>query len=143
MRTFASFAHVGACWSSTDQLRLSPHAAGCWGVPRGHQANYRQRRGRDTLIRSSEKYEQETAIDTSKSRDSTERTVVLDASAGVGPSDSDGEPRQPARLFSNLNDKTLRHEPGTVLGAAALVAGTTVGAGILALPSTTQVVNDI
>lgn len=47
---------------------------------------------------------------------------------------------QPARrLFSALNPGTLRHEPGSVLGAAALVAGTTVGAGILALPYATQV----
>lgn len=41
------------------------------------------------------------------------------------------------RLFSNLNPATLRHEPGTVWGAASLVAGTTVGAGILALPAVT------
>lgn len=38
------------------------------------------------------------------------------------------------RLFSNLGlDK--KHEPGSVLGAATLVAGTAVGAGILALPA--------
>ncbi len=37
---------------------------------------------------------------------------------------------QPTRLFSNLNPKTLKHEPGSVWGASALVAGTTVGAGI-------------
>ena len=42
------------------------------------------------------------------------------------------------QLFSNLNPKTLRHEPGTVLGSALLVAGTTVGAGILALPAVTS-----
>ena len=41
------------------------------------------------------------------------------------------------RLFSNLNPATLRHAPGTVWGAASLVAGTTVGAGILALPAVT------
>lgn len=43
------------------------------------------------------------------------------------------------RLWSNLNPETLKHEPGSVVGAAALVAGTTVGAGILALPAVTQV----
>jgi tyrosine-specific transport protein len=39
-------------------------------------------------------------------------------------------------LYSNLSP-TLAHEPGSVWGAAALVAGTAVGAGILALPATT------
>ena len=50
-----------------------------------------------------------------------------------------GGPSAPpvTRLFSNLNPDTLKHEPGTVLGAAALVAGTTVGAGVLALPAVT------
>ena len=46
-------------------------------------------------------------------------------------------PTRPSRLFSNLNPSSLKHEPGSVLGAAALVAGTTVGAGILALPAVT------
>lgn len=49
----------------------------------------------------------------------------------------DSEPqRPPRRLFSNL-DPDLRHAPGSVAGAAALIAGTTVGAGILALPAAT------
>jgi tyrosine-specific transport protein len=44
-----------------------------------------------------------------------------------------------SRLFSNLVEdrNRLRHQPGSVLEAAALVAGTTVGAGILALPAVT------
>ena len=49
------------------------------------------------------------------------------------------------RLFSNLatvnsadGRVVLRHEPGSVQGAIALVAGTTVGAGILALPAVTH-----
>ncbi len=44
-----------------------------------------------------------------------------------------------SRLFSNLvrDHNQLRHQPGNVLEAAALVAGTTVGAGILALPAVT------
>ncbi|KAL2636264.1 hypothetical protein R1flu_007743 [Riccia fluitans] len=42
------------------------------------------------------------------------------------------------RLFSNLNRATLKHEPGDVLSAAFLVAGTTIGAGILAIPAVTQ-----
>lgn len=43
-------------------------------------------------------------------------------------------PSSPGPLFSNL-DESLRHTPGNVLGAATLVAGTAVGAGILALPA--------
>lgn len=43
-------------------------------------------------------------------------------------------------LYSNLSSHTLVHEAGTVWGATALVAGTTVGAGILALPAVTQVI---
>lgn len=41
------------------------------------------------------------------------------------------------RLWSEL-DNTLSHQPGNVGSAAALVAGTTVGAGILALPAVTR-----
>ena len=43
------------------------------------------------------------------------------------------------RLFSNLvfNGGRLTHQPGSILGSTALVAGTTVGAGILALPAVT------
>ncbi|KOP27310.1 tyrosine transporter [Hapalosiphon sp. MRB220] len=46
---------------------------------------------------------------------------------------------QTTRLFSNLElyDNKLNHQPGSVLGSTALVAGTTVGAGILALPAFT------
>ncbi|XP_078445213.1 tryptophan/tyrosine permease isoform X2 [Wolffia australiana] len=41
------------------------------------------------------------------------------------------------RLFSNLNQATLKREPGSVTSAIFLVAGTTVGAGILAIPAVT------
>ncbi|MEO0970481.1 MAG: aromatic amino acid transport family protein [Cyanobacteria bacterium J06639_18] len=43
------------------------------------------------------------------------------------------------RLFSHLeNDgNQLKHHPGSVFGSAALLAGNTVGAGILALPAVT------
>jgi tyrosine-specific transport protein len=43
------------------------------------------------------------------------------------------------RLFSNIEveGNQLSHQPGSVLGSTALVAGTTVGAGILALPAVT------
>ncbi len=46
---------------------------------------------------------------------------------------------QVTRLFSNLelHNNKLNHQPGSVLGSTALVAGTTVGAGILALPAVT------
>jgi len=43
------------------------------------------------------------------------------------------------RLFSNLelDGNKLSRQPGSLLGSAALIAGTTVGAGILALPAVT------
>jgi tyrosine-specific transport protein len=43
------------------------------------------------------------------------------------------------RLFSNLElyENKLTHQPGSVLGSTAVVAGTTIGAGILALPAVT------
>ncbi|MFS0517388.1 amino acid permease [Nostoc sp. UIC 10607] len=47
---------------------------------------------------------------------------------------------QVTRLFSHLefDGKKLNHQPGSVLGSTALIAGTTVGAGILALPAVTM-----
>nr|XP_043628497.1 tyrosine-specific transport protein-like [Erigeron canadensis] len=42
------------------------------------------------------------------------------------------------RLFSNVNRVTLKREPGSVTSSVLLVAGTTVGAGILAIPAVTQ-----
>ena len=41
------------------------------------------------------------------------------------------------RLFSHLefDGNKLQHQPGSVLGNTALIAGTTVGAGILGLPA--------
>ncbi|XP_072975819.1 uncharacterized protein [Typha angustifolia] len=42
------------------------------------------------------------------------------------------------QLFSNLNQATMKHEPGSVTSGIFLVAGTTVGAGILAIPAVTQ-----
>ncbi|MBG1240646.1 tyrosine transporter [Nostoc sp. NZL] len=43
-------------------------------------------------------------------------------------------------MFSHLefDGKKLNHQPGSVLGSTALIAGTTVGAGILALPAVTM-----
>jgi tyrosine-specific transport protein len=43
------------------------------------------------------------------------------------------------RFFSNLiqDRQGLSHQPGSVLGSTALIAGTTIGAGILALPAFT------
>ena len=42
------------------------------------------------------------------------------------------------RLFSNLDAETLKHRPGNLVGSVSLVAGTTVGAGVLALPAVTE-----
>jgi tyrosine-specific transport protein len=43
------------------------------------------------------------------------------------------------RLFSHLefDGNQLHHQPGNVLGSIALISGTTIGAGVLALPSVT------
>ncbi|KAG8388904.1 hypothetical protein BUALT_Bualt02G0173800 [Buddleja alternifolia] len=41
-------------------------------------------------------------------------------------------------LFSNLNQATLKREPGSLTSSIFLVAGTTIGAGILAIPAVTQ-----
>ncbi|GLC35572.1 hypothetical protein PLESTM_000338900 [Pleodorina starrii] len=61
-----------------------------------------------------------------------------EASTAISPSTSTELATATATLYSNLNPKTLAHEPGTLWGATLLVAGTTVGAGILALPAVTQ-----
>nr|WP_238553597.1 aromatic amino acid transport family protein [Fortiea contorta] len=47
---------------------------------------------------------------------------------------------QVTRLFSHIefDGKQLTHQPGSVFGSTALVAGTTVGAGVLALPAVTM-----
>lgn len=42
------------------------------------------------------------------------------------------------RLFSNLNQATLKRESGSLSSSIFLVAGTTIGAGILAIPAVTQ-----
>ena len=43
------------------------------------------------------------------------------------------------RLFSNLalEGNKFSHQPGSLLGCTALVAGTTIGVGMLALPAVT------
>eukprot|EP00892_Ulva_mutabilis_P010671 jgi/Ulvmu1/7977/UM004_0210.1 len=43
----------------------------------------------------------------------------------------------PRRRWSNLN-RSLQHSPGSLIGSATLIAGTTIGAGILALPAATK-----
>ncbi|KAF5447629.1 hypothetical protein F2P56_033168 [Juglans regia] len=54
------------------------------------------------------------------------------------PTQKENEVFEFERLFSNLNQATLKREPGSLSSAIVLVAGTTVGAGILAIPSVTQ-----
>lgn len=48
-------------------------------------------------------------------------------------------PDQSTRLFSHLkfDGGQLNHQPGSLLGSTALITGTTIGAGILALPAVT------
>ena len=45
----------------------------------------------------------------------------------------------PTRRWSTLSSKRFIYQPGTILGSSGLIAGLTIGAGILALPKTTQV----
>ncbi|GFP94243.1 tyrosine-specific transport protein [Phtheirospermum japonicum] len=52
--------------------------------------------------------------------------------------EAEDQVREFERLFSNLNQATLKREPGSLSSAIFLVAGTTVGAGILAIPAVTQ-----
>ncbi|PQQ16239.1 uncharacterized protein Pyn_00815 [Prunus yedoensis var. nudiflora] len=55
------------------------------------------------------------------------------------PSESENETEfEFERLFSNLNQATLKREAGSLSSAIFLVAGTTIGAGILAIPAVTQ-----
>ncbi|CAI5489655.1 unnamed protein product [Closterium sp. Naga37s-1] len=49
-----------------------------------------------------------------------------------------GRKQEYERLFSNLNEVNMKHEPGSLVSSTLLVAGTTVGAGILALPAVTS-----
>ena len=72
-------------------------------------------------------------------RAGTQKAEAPDSISSFTGDGRSGPPAAAQRLFSNVNPATLRHEPGSVLGAAALVAGTTVGAGILALPYATRV----
>uniref|UniRef100_A0A1D1XRZ4 Tyrosine-specific transport protein n=1 Tax=Anthurium amnicola TaxID=1678845 RepID=A0A1D1XRZ4_9ARAE len=71
---------------------------------------------------------------------SRSRPFPLRRAASRNPRCSTGGDPAPEfeRLFSNLNQATLKREPGSVTSAVFLVAGTTVGAGILAIPAVTQ-----
>eukprot|EP00249_Psilotum_nudum_P016454 c25831_g1_i5 orf=723-1823(-) len=67
------------------------------------------------------------------------RNSVEDASTDPGGGENKRtEEGSYERLFSNLNEATLKHEPGSLSSAVLLIAGTTVGAGILAIPTVTQ-----
>ena len=72
-------------------------------------------------------------------RDSTRRRVQKSENDVAVSKEIQSTTGRTQRLWSNLDPETLKHEPGNVFGAAALVAGTTIGAGILALPAVTQV----
>eukprot|EP00898_Chlorokybus_atmophyticus_P007366 jgi/Chlat1/7630/Chrsp64S07164 len=58
--------------------------------------------------------------------------------AGTPAKQEFANPATPTRLWSILNPVTLKHAPGSLLSSVLLVAGTTVGAGILALPAVTR-----
>ncbi|KAL8055654.1 hypothetical protein ABFS82_04G068900 [Erythranthe guttata] len=56
----------------------------------------------------------------------------------VQQADAEEQVRGFESLFSNVNQATLKREPGSLSSSIFLVAGTTVGAGILAIPAVTQ-----
>ncbi|KAK9835560.1 hypothetical protein WJX74_002929 [Apatococcus lobatus] len=66
------------------------------------------------------------------------QTGNLQTAPATPAADAEPPSSQPGRLFSNIDPSELTHRPGTVFASATLVAGTTVGAGILALPYSTQ-----
>jgi len=59
-------------------------------------------------------------------------TVVLPASSTISIDNTSS-----SSITARVEKRVARHAAGSTLGAAALVAGTTVGAGILALPAAT------
>ncbi|KAG7022035.1 tyrP-B [Cucurbita argyrosperma subsp. argyrosperma] len=72
-------------------------------------------------------------ISTSFSRRPVESSV-----SGQEKEIEESEEYELERLFSNLNQATFKREPGSLSSAIFLVAGTTIGAGILAIPAVTQ-----
>lgn len=56
---------------------------------------------------------------------------------GDAPLTPPPRPRRPRRPYSNVDPVSFQRRPGSLIAAAALVAGTTVGAGVLALPAVT------
>ncbi|CAI9106067.1 OLC1v1005125C1 [Oldenlandia corymbosa var. corymbosa] len=70
-------------------------------------------------------------------RKSSEQIVQV-KEQGEDDEDDEEEVYEFERLFSNLNQATLKREPGSLSSSIFLVAGTTVGAGILAIPAVTQ-----
>ncbi|KAF3782444.1 Tyrosine-specific transport protein [Nymphaea thermarum] len=69
---------------------------------------------------------------------STQGAGKRDEYGGGGRGGKGEETEEFERLFSNLNQVTLKRDPGSLSSAVFLVAGTTVGAGILAIPAVTQ-----
>ncbi|XP_057515526.1 uncharacterized protein LOC130797061 [Amaranthus tricolor] len=68
----------------------------------------------------------------------TQKSLKQEEEKGKSDQQQEIEAYEFERLFSNLNQATLKHEPGSLSSSIFLVAGTTIGAGILALPAVTQ-----
>ncbi|KAB2615287.1 hypothetical protein D8674_021875 [Pyrus ussuriensis x Pyrus communis] len=108
-------------WWSSSSSRLSLHYSAHRPLPlaRSYSTSYTKTR------RSKSDY----------SSPGERRKVVIKCLSNESETEAEFE-LQP-RLFSNLNQTTLKREPGSLASAILLVAGTTVGAGILAIPAVT------
>lgn len=108
-------------WWSSSSSRLSLHYSARRPLPlaRSYSTSYTKTR------RSKSDY----------SSPGERRKVVIKCLSNESETEAEFE-LQP-RLFSNLNQTTLKREPGSLASAILLVAGTTVGAGILAIPAVT------
>lgn len=68
----------------------------------------------------------------------TSKSKMMDFKCFSAKQDVDDDFEMDFRLFSNLNESTFKRESGSITGSTLLVAGTTIGAGILAIPAVTQ-----
>ncbi|CAN6560312.1 unnamed protein product [Malus baccata var. baccata] len=107
-------------WWSSPSSRLSLHYSGHRPLPLAHSysTSYTKTGRRSDYSSRGER-----------------RNVVIKCLSKESETEAEFELQR--RLFSNLNQTTLKREPGSLASAILLVAGTTVGAGILAIPAVT------
>ncbi|XP_050139682.1 uncharacterized protein LOC126615817 isoform X1 [Malus sylvestris] len=111
-------------WWSSPSSRLSLHYSGHRPLPLAHSYSTSYTKTRRRSKRRSD-----------YSSRGERRNVVIKCLSKESETEAEFELQR--RLFSNLNQTTLKREPGSLASAILLVAGTTVGAGILAIPAVT------